>query len=42
MADRLRKWLLQSLPDIRIFKKTLDKFKKIKYNKDTKKTKNKF
>ena len=30
------------LPEEKFFKKTIDKLKKIKYNKDTKKTKNKF
>ena len=45
MAERLRKWGRKSahlsLPEEK-FLKTIDKLKKIKYNKDTKKTKNKF
>ena len=44
MADRLRKGgglIARRFPK-EIFKKTIDKLKKIKYNKDTKKTKKHF
>jgi len=46
MAERLRKWDRKSahlsLPEKKFLKKTIDKLKKIKYNKDTKKIKKHF